>query len=70
MPVMSPGSILLIMCGIFILLCGFFIIYLSMTGSAEGGIFAFLLMGGGVCIAASIVTFKEAFRRDANLIYP
>jgi len=70
MPVMSPGSVLLIMCGIFILICGFFIIYLSMTGGTEGGIFAFLLMGGGVCIAAGIVTFKEAFRRDANLIYP
>jgi hypothetical protein len=67
---MSPGSVLLIMCGIFILICGFFIIYLSMSGGTEGGIFALLLMGGGVCIAASIVTFKEAFRRDANLIYP
>jgi len=67
---MSPGSALLVMCGIFILLCGFFIIYMSVTGATQGGIFAFLLMGGGVCIAASIVTFKEAFRRDANLIYP
>ena len=61
---------MLIMCGIFILICGIFITYLSVIGAAEGGIFAFLLMGGGVCIAASIVTFKEAFRRDANLIYP
>jgi hypothetical protein len=67
---MSPGSVLLVMCGIFILVCGLFILYLSWIKSAEGGIFAFLLMGGGVCIAASIVTFKEAINRDANLIYP
>jgi len=67
---MSPGSVLLVMCGILILICGIFITYLSMSHGTEGGVFAFLLMGGGVCIAASIVTFKEAFRRDANLIYP
>ena len=61
---------MLVICGVFILICGIFILYLSMSHADEGSILTFLLMGGGVCIAASIVTFKEAFRRDANLIYP
>lgn len=67
---MSTGAILLVGCGILILAFGLYVMYFSVTGNTSEMTFSLLFIGGGVCIAASVVSFKAALRKDANLIYP